>query len=64
MTDLASLSNFHEGEVLKGSPDPEKTYMEKIRPEKIRLQIEYVKKHSFMLDLNIILKTILKVFHG
>ena len=35
MTDLASLWNFHEGEILKGSADPEKTYMEKIRPEKI-----------------------------
>jgi len=62
MTDLASLVNFHESEVLKGSPDPEKTYMEKIRPEKIRLQMEYVKKRSFLLDLKIVIKTILKVF--
>jgi len=43
MTDLASLWNFHESEILKGSKNPEKTYQEKIRPEKIRLQIEYVK---------------------
>jgi len=64
ITDLASLWDFHEGEILKGSPDPEKTYMEKIRPEKIHLQIEYVKNHSFMLDLKIIFKTIIKVFHG
>lgn len=64
MTDLASLWNFHEGEVLKGSPDPEKTYMEKIRPEKIRLQIEYVKNRSFLLDLKIVIKTIFKVFNG
>lgn len=62
MTDLASLWDFHEGEILKGSPDPERTYMEKIRPEKIRLQIEYVKNRSFWLDLKIILKTILKIF--
>ena len=64
ITDLASLQNFHEGEVLKGSPDPEKTYMEKIRPEKIKLQMEYVKNRSFLLDLKIIVKTILKVFYG
>jgi len=32
MTDLASLWDFHEGEILRGSPDPEKTYQEKIRP--------------------------------
>jgi lipopolysaccharide/colanic/teichoic acid biosynthesis glycosyltransferase len=64
MTDLASLWNFHEGEVLKGSPDPEKTYQEKIRPQKIKLQLEYVKNRSFLLDLKIIFKTILKVFYG
>jgi len=62
MTDLASLWNFHEGEVLKGSPDPEKTYLEEIRPKKIQLQIEYVKNRSFWLDLKIIFKTILKIF--
>lgn len=62
MTDLASLWNFHEGEVLKGSPDPEKTYMEKVRPRKIELQIEYVKNRSFWMDLKIIFKTIIKIF--
>ena len=62
MTDLASLWNFHESEVLKSSPDPEKTYQEKIWPEKKRLQLEYVKNRSFLLDLKIILKTILKIF--
>ena len=62
MTDLASLWNFHEGEVLKGSPDPEKTYLEKIRPKKIELQIKYVKTRSFLLDIKIILETILKIF--
>lgn len=62
MTDIASLWNFHEGEILKGSPDPEKTYMEKIRPKKIQLQIEYVRNRSFWLDIKIILKTILKIF--
>ena len=62
ITDLASLQNFHEGEVLKGSLDPEKTYMEKIRPTKIKLQMEYVKNRSFLLDLKIIVKTIIKVF--
>jgi len=62
MTDLASLWNFHEEDILKGSKDPEKTYLEKIRPKKIQLQLEYVKNRSFLLDLKIILKTILKLF--
>ncbi|MFA5386566.1 MAG: sugar transferase [Candidatus Paceibacterota bacterium] len=63
MTDLASLWNFHESDVLKGSLDPEKTYQEKIRPTKIRLQMRYVKNRSFLLDLKIIIKTIIKLFY-
>ena len=62
MTDLASLYNFHEGEVLRGSSDPERTYMEKIRPEKIKLQMEYVKERSFFGDIKIIFQTIAKIF--
>jgi lipopolysaccharide/colanic/teichoic acid biosynthesis glycosyltransferase len=61
MTDLASLWDFHEEEVLKGSKDPEKTYMEKIRPKKIQLQLEYVKNRSFLLDLKIIFKTLIRL---
>lgn len=64
MTDLASLWNFHEGEILKGVSDPERVYQEKIRPQKLRLQMEYVKKRSFVLDLKIIVKTALKLFYG
>jgi lipopolysaccharide/colanic/teichoic acid biosynthesis glycosyltransferase len=63
MTDLASLENFHESEILKGSLDPEKTYQKKIRPTKIKLQLEYVRNRSFLLDLKIIIKTIIKVFY-
>ncbi len=64
MTDYASLWNFHEGELLQGSADPEKTYMEEIRPEKIRLQLKYVREHSLWVDFKIILKTLWKVFSG
>jgi len=63
ITDLASLWNFHEEEVLKGSKDPEKTYFEKIRPKKVQLQLEYVQNSSFLLDLKIILRTILRLFY-
>lgn len=61
ITDWASLWNSDEGAVLAGSPDPEKTYMEKIRPTKIKLQIYYVKNKSFLNDLKIIFLTILAV---
>lgn len=62
ITDWASLWNSNEGAILAGSPDPEKTYMEKIRPEKIRLQIKYVNDHSFWTDLKIIMLTLMKIF--
>ena len=62
MTDYASLWNFHEGELLRGSADPEKTFLEEIRPEKIRLQLKYVREQSFWVDLKIILRTLEKVF--
>jgi lipopolysaccharide/colanic/teichoic acid biosynthesis glycosyltransferase len=58
ITDWASIWNPDEGAILAGSPDPEKTYMEKIRPEKIRLQLKYVKERSLVVDMKIILKTL------
>ncbi|MBL7053945.1 sugar transferase [Patescibacteria group bacterium] len=61
ITDLASLWNSNEGEILKNSHDPEKTYLEEIRPKKVKLQIKYVKQMSFLNDLKIIFKTIKKI---
>jgi len=61
ITDWASLWNPDEGRILSGSPDPEKTYMKKIRPTKLRLQLKYVRERSLMMDLGIILRTIATV---
>jgi len=61
ITDWASIWNPDEGGILAGSLDPEKTYMEKIRPEKIRLQLKYVRERSFWVDLKIILRTLMAV---
>jgi len=58
ITDWASLWNPDEGAILSMSSDPEKTYMEKIRPQKIRLQLKYINNYSFWIDLEIILKTL------
>lgn len=58
ITDWASIWNSDEGALLAGSADAEKAYMEKIRPEKIRLQLKYVRERSLWVDLKIILKTI------
>ena len=62
ITDWASLWDSDEGAILSGSPDPEKTYQEKIRPTKIRLQLKYVKENNFWIDMEIIFKTMKKLF--
>ena len=64
ITDWASLWDSNEGAILAGSKDPEKDYMEKIRPQKLRLQLEYVRNRSFWVDMTIIFKTLLKVIKG
>jgi lipopolysaccharide/colanic/teichoic acid biosynthesis glycosyltransferase len=62
MTDLATLADLHEEEILKGSEDPHQTYRKLIKPQKLKLAVEYVKKRNFWLDLVIIFKTIKSLF--
>lgn len=61
ITDWASLWNSDEGALLAGSSDPERTYLEIIRPHKVRLQLAYVRRQSFTTDLRIIAETIAAV---
>ncbi|HXF83478.1 MAG TPA: sugar transferase [bacterium] len=61
MTDWASLWDIDEGALLAGSPDPERVYLEQIRPVKIRLQLDYVRRRSLLVDLRIIGQTLAAV---
>jgi len=58
ITDLASIEYRNENDILASESDPEKAYIEKILPEKLKYCREYVEKQSFMYDIGIILKTI------
>jgi lipopolysaccharide/colanic/teichoic acid biosynthesis glycosyltransferase len=62
ITDWASLKFHHEGEILRGSADLHRTYHEKIRPEKLRLQLQYVQNHSVLNDIKIIFQTFRVIF--
>lgn len=62
ITDYASLLFSNEGEILKGSTDPDKDYMEKIHPLKTKLAMKYVNKHSLFVDVKIIMKTLTTLF--
>ena len=64
LTDWASLWNIDEGAVLKGSSDPEKVYLETIRPVKVRLQLAYVRRRNFMTDLQILFRTVIALVRG
>jgi len=58
ITDPASLLFANEAEILRGSSNPDQTYLEKIHPEKMRLSIDYVKNRSFLGDMRILLATL------
>lgn len=61
ITDYASLKYFDENVLLGKSEDPEKTYIHEIMPQKLALNLEYVKSHSFLNDIKIIGKTALRI---
>ncbi|MCF8235997.1 MAG: sugar transferase [Bacteroidales bacterium] len=63
LTDYASLEYINESELLARSPDPDKTYIEEIMPAKLELNKKYIRGKSFTTDLNILWKTIYKIFH-
>lgn len=58
ITDYASIEFKNENDVLALSNEPEKKYIEYIIPEKIKLNLKYIKKISFFEDLKLIFKTI------
>lgn len=63
ITDFASIKFHNEGEIIaaSGISDPDEAYAKLIRPEKIRLQLQYIKERNFFLDIKLILLTILKI---
>lgn len=62
VTDLASIKFRNENELLGQSEDPERTYIEKIMPEKLRINLEYVDNISLLNDIRLIFKTVKEVF--
>ena len=62
ITDWASIRYRNEGDILRGAEDPELAYMEKIRPGKIRLGLEYVRRQSLLTDIKILAQTAQAIF--
>lgn len=62
VTGEATLRFKDEDKILSLSNNPEKTYNEKIFPEKIKLNIEYIKNISLLYDTKLVFRTIRDVF--
>ncbi len=61
ITDYASLEYIDENTILGKSEDPEKLYIEEVMPEKIEINLKYIKENNILTDIIIIFKTIKKI---
>jgi len=62
LTDVASIKYIKESELLAQSDNPEKLYIEKIMPDKLKLNLQYIENKSFWKDVRIVFQTIGKLF--
>lgn len=58
ITDPASIAFRDESSFLEGCNDPEQTYIERIMPEKIALNLAYAAKAGVLSDMMVILGTL------
>jgi lipopolysaccharide/colanic/teichoic acid biosynthesis glycosyltransferase len=63
LSDYASIKYRNEEEVLKRASDPEKYYVERILPDKLRLAAAYVQRISLRTDMKIMSNTLRSVIH-
>ncbi len=59
ITDFASIVFSDEGEILKGSENPDLMYNQIIRPWKSRLGLLYVEKRSLIVDFQLVFLTLI-----
>ena len=61
ITDRASIEFLDEAGLLRGQSDPEKFYIERIMPEKIRLNLDYAEGATRWGDLMVIIDTLRRI---
>lgn len=62
ITDYASIQFKNENELLEGKEDPIDFYIREIMPVKLELNLKYIQRQSFWLDIKIIFQTIFSIF--
>jgi len=58
ITDIASIKFRNENDLLAKSSNPEEYYIKEIMPQKLALNLEYIKTRTFCGDIKLIFKTI------
>lgn len=58
ITDPASIKFRNENELMEQTEDPEDYYIHVIMQEKLKLYLEYVYNHTFLGDIELIIKTL------
>jgi lipopolysaccharide/colanic/teichoic acid biosynthesis glycosyltransferase len=61
LASYGSLYNYTHGQLLLDDSDPEKSYIEKLLPIKLALEVVYVRNSSLTSDLDIIVRTVLTI---
>jgi len=62
LTDPASIAYRDEEIVLARFDDAEKAYIEEIMPAKLKLNLAYMQKATFLTDIGLIFETIVRIF--
>lgn len=62
ITSLASVVFYNEESLLSQSSDPQSYYENFILPEKIKLNVDYVRSQNFILDFKLMWRTVFKLF--
>jgi len=57
ITSLASIRYRDENELLAASENPDDTYINKVMPDKLAIDLEYVRDAGLLSDIRLILKT-------
>ena len=64
ITDDASIAYRNENDMLAGAEDPERMYIDVIMPDKIELNMKYLREISPVADIRLILGTLAAVVKG
>jgi len=64
MTDLATLEFLKEGKIMESSQNLYQDYTQKVLPEKLKLNLQYIENQSLVFDIKLIIQTIFKIVFG